>query len=401
MKRISHGALASLASTLTVLLLGGASRTVSATFDLTGTWHVQITSQLVGPIVDVWDITQSGTTLSVGNGGSIGTIDPVTGTFSLTGTTSPFPLLNCPPETFTGRLTPDGKAFSGTEVLIGGTMFCPQFPSPVWASRDPCGNGVLDPGEACDDGNEVNGDGCDANCTLTGCGNDILTAGEQCEDGNVINGDGCSANCTIEPGFFCTSDIPSRCTKLIPGAGKNGCTLEWFTEPITDIGNKGFPVHQLKCTDDDPLCDFGAAAGDNACTFHVALCLNVSDTRFPCTPTDLTRVQLLSPSEANPATATAAATRDAVENALTALGGTVAGQCNGGRCRSRFVEFGAFSAQNACTPFAPIQVPLRQTASGVRRASRPVYVTATAGPLGGPYRALPPNPLTLICKPHP
>jgi len=30
-----------------------------------------------------------------------------------------------------------------------------------------CGDGELDPGEACDDGNQINGDGCEANCTKT------------------------------------------------------------------------------------------------------------------------------------------------------------------------------------------------------------------------------------------
>ena len=53
-----------------------------------------------------------------------------------------------------------------------------------------------DPGELCDDGNLVDGDGCDSNCTPTGCGNAIVTAGETCDDGNVIDGDGCDSNCT-------------------------------------------------------------------------------------------------------------------------------------------------------------------------------------------------------------
>ena len=60
----------------------------------------------------------------------------------------------------------------------------------------PCGDGVLDPGEACDDGNRVDGDGCDHDCTLTGCGNGIATAGEACDDGNAIDGDGCDHDCT-------------------------------------------------------------------------------------------------------------------------------------------------------------------------------------------------------------
>ncbi|HYC22051.1 MAG TPA: DUF4215 domain-containing protein, partial [Candidatus Bathyarchaeia archaeon] len=40
-----------------------------------------------------------------------------------------------------------------------------------------CGNGILTPDEECDDGNLVDGDGCDSNCTFTACGNGIVTAG--------------------------------------------------------------------------------------------------------------------------------------------------------------------------------------------------------------------------------
>jgi cysteine-rich repeat protein len=32
-----------------------------------------------------------------------------------------------------------------------------------------CGDGELDPGEQCDDGNNVNGDGCDSNCLIESC----------------------------------------------------------------------------------------------------------------------------------------------------------------------------------------------------------------------------------------
>ena len=60
-----------------------------------------------------------------------------------------------------------------------------------------CLNGLPDPGEACDDGNTTNGDGCDNNCTVTACGNGIATSGETCDDGNVIDDDGCDSNCTL------------------------------------------------------------------------------------------------------------------------------------------------------------------------------------------------------------
>ncbi|MEZ4470217.1 MAG: DUF4215 domain-containing protein [bacterium] len=60
-----------------------------------------------------------------------------------------------------------------------------------------CGDGVVDPGEACDDGNGTNGDGCDTNCTPTGCGNGLRTAGEACDDGNRTNNDDCSNDCQV------------------------------------------------------------------------------------------------------------------------------------------------------------------------------------------------------------
>ena len=64
-----------------------------------------------------------------------------------------------------------------------------------------CGNGILESGEACDDGNVTDGDGCESNCTITQiipiCGNGILESGEACDDGNVTDGDGCESNCTI------------------------------------------------------------------------------------------------------------------------------------------------------------------------------------------------------------
>jgi cysteine-rich repeat protein len=68
-----------------------------------------------------------------------------------------------------------------------------------------CGDGNVDTNEQCDDSNNVDGDGCSANCTIElppppppCCGDGHVDAGEQCDDGNTADGDGCSANCTIE-----------------------------------------------------------------------------------------------------------------------------------------------------------------------------------------------------------
>ena len=68
-----------------------------------------------------------------------------------------------------------------------------------------CGNGIEDPGEECDDGNNDNNDGCDANCITEFCGDGITNDGdEECDDGNTVDGDGCNANCITE---FCGDGI--------------------------------------------------------------------------------------------------------------------------------------------------------------------------------------------------
>jgi cysteine-rich repeat protein len=64
-----------------------------------------------------------------------------------------------------------------------------------------CGNGIVEAAEVCDDGNNDGGDGCSFDCvSLELCGNSTLDyyAGEQCEDHNTRNFDGCSASCDIE-----------------------------------------------------------------------------------------------------------------------------------------------------------------------------------------------------------
>jgi len=62
--------------------------------------------------------------------------------------------------------------------------------------------------EQCDDGNKVNSDGCEADCTLPFCGNGIVDSGEQCDDGNQSNGDLCSTTCVTQT---CAVQNPVPC----------------------------------------------------------------------------------------------------------------------------------------------------------------------------------------------
>ncbi len=64
-----------------------------------------------------------------------------------------------------------------------------------------CGDGVVDPGEACDDGNEDDSDACTATCSVNVCGDGAVQAGiEQCDEG-LDNG----AGCTSAYGSTCTA----------------------------------------------------------------------------------------------------------------------------------------------------------------------------------------------------
>lgn len=97
-----------------------------------------------------------------------------------------------------------------------------------------CGNGKLDPGEACDDGNASNVDAC-VSCVFARCGDGFLAQGvEGCDDGNSVDDDACTNNCAlpscgdglVQAGEECddgnqddSDDCPSRCIFATCGDG--------------------------------------------------------------------------------------------------------------------------------------------------------------------------------------
>jgi cysteine-rich repeat protein len=68
-----------------------------------------------------------------------------------------------------------------------------------------CGDGVVQAGEACDDGNSSDSDACLANCTLASCGDGFMRGDleegsegfEGCDDGNTVDQDACRNSCRI------------------------------------------------------------------------------------------------------------------------------------------------------------------------------------------------------------
>jgi fibro-slime domain-containing protein len=202
---------------------------------------------------------------------------------------------------------------AGTTGAAGSTMVDASPPSFDFGAASTCGNGLIENGEECDDGNMVGGEGCSAICQKealytcpmankpcvhdTICGDHMIEGTEPCDDGNTKDGDGCSMDCKVECGWACAGGTLCRAEKCGDGmlAGNeqcddgnvvNGdgcssiCTLEgrpiaepegWLcTSPMTN-GCKG-PTTCAKTTCGDKKkegseqCDFGDTVTGDGCS---------------------------------------------------------------------------------------------------------------------------------------
>jgi fibro-slime domain-containing protein len=151
--------------------------------------------------------------------------------------------------------------FSGNDGGLAGmdayTLDCDA--NPTFCMTPVCGDGILEAGESCDDGNKTNGDGCSSTCQIEAaywactvnqpcvderdcaelleagvsdagncassasvpvCGNGIIEAGEACDDGNTKSGDGCSYDChTIEANYVCPVPDQACVSTVVCGDG--------------------------------------------------------------------------------------------------------------------------------------------------------------------------------------
>ena len=191
-----------------------------------------------------------------------------------------------------GCASPNVEECGATGVFCPENTHCAAAQGICIPNANLCGNAHLDPGEVCDDGNNIDGDGCSADCKSNEtcgngivdvkvgevcepplarddkgnlicsancrsnetCGNKIVDkeAGEVCDDGNHVDGDGCSHDCKSD----------ERCGNgIVDTAVGEVCDSPDRTKCSADCKSL------LKCgngiIDPGEECDNGAANDDN------------------------------------------------------------------------------------------------------------------------------------------
>ena len=139
-----------------------------------------------------------------------------------------------------------------------------------------CGDGVLDTGEQCDDGNRSDGDGCSSVCGSEPavCGDGVLHFSEECDDGNDFDNDECLSDCRIAhcgdgvirddiqagfPGYEECDDgngnnfdaCRNDCSQALCGDGVTRLDLE--------LGSG------TECTQENPLCPANEVCNGTVC----------------------------------------------------------------------------------------------------------------------------------------
>jgi len=147
---------------------------------------------------------------------------------------------------------------TGTGLQVGGVQ-TDQFGTLIGELAVLCGNGILEPGEQCDDHNTAAGDCCSPTCTFE-------PAGTPCDDGNVCtNNAGCDGLgvCTVaafntlpcNDGNICTLADTCSAGACVPGASPTcppGAVVEADAEVRSDATTTNFGARTLVRIDGSP-----------------------------------------------------------------------------------------------------------------------------------------------------
>jgi cysteine-rich repeat protein len=153
-----------------------------------------------------------------------------------------------------------------------------------------CGNGQLESGEECDDGNTSATDRCLPSCKLASCGDgQIRTRVEECDDGNQVDGDGCSKSCLTcpagsdsfssphtghcywrQPDSLSFADAAANCARDGGNLVTFGDDDEWreVTERLLAGGNSPPMWIGLRREERNGLREFGWVTGERVLSAH-------------------------------------------------------------------------------------------------------------------------------------
>jgi uncharacterized protein (TIGR03382 family) len=145
----------------------------------------------------------------------------------------------------------------------------------LYIDNPACGDGIVDMGEDCDDGNATNTDDCPTTCATPYCGDEFTWYGqEQCDDGNYLNIDACLNNCTIAScgdgwlwlGSEACDDGNQDNSDLCTNACEPAICGDGFVQPgeACDDGN---PFDNDACSNDcvPDTCGNGIVQGSEEC----------------------------------------------------------------------------------------------------------------------------------------
>jgi cysteine-rich repeat protein len=178
----------------------------------------------------------------------------------------------------------------GTEAACADDEYVPEGTLCIGTNPNACLNACVT--GVCTDGEPVTEQSC--------CGNGVLDQGETCDDGNQISGDSCPSL----PGDDCdfaASGMLVRAVRRNPAHDGRACQLEFAVAHSSSSADRfGLPSWIQTCTDQDPDCDLDPTPG--RCRFAVAACLNNDDPNLPACPLNgVGSVELTSPKGSLPA----------------------------------------------------------------------------------------------------
>ena len=102
------------------------------------------------------------------------------------------------------------------------------------------------PGAAYPGQEDVDQDGIGDPCCAPGCGNGIVDAGEQCDDGNTVHADGCDPECHVQPGFLEECSTGSA-DVVVQGVTTLNAWFPAFGDEVAHPGDRVLRVGLQRC----------------------------------------------------------------------------------------------------------------------------------------------------------